>query len=159
MRAEKNMQYPADVQLIMTANPCLCGNRDERVCYCSAREVQYYWKRLGNALLDRIDIRVPVKPVTVEQITGEKGETSKEIRKRVSSVIQIQAERFVDFNFRWNAHISPGLIDKFCYLDMECAYSSRSNREVLLSEYRMRVCSRKGNKAALTFFKGLSFDY
>jgi magnesium chelatase family protein len=123
VRAEKNIQYPADFQLVMTANPCPCGNlgRDERVCWCTAREVQYYWKRLGNALLDRIDIRVPVKPVTVEQMTGKKGEISADVRARVSAVIGIQEARFKNYDFKWNAHIPPGLIEKFCYLDNECA--------------------------------------
>jgi magnesium chelatase family protein len=122
VRAEKNVQYPADLQLVMTANPCPCGNlgRDERVCYCTAREVQYYWKRLGNALLDRIDIRVPVKPVTVEQITGKKGETSEQVRDRVTAVIEIQEKRFKDCSFKWNAHVPPGLIEKFCYMDNDC---------------------------------------
>ncbi len=123
VRAEKNILYPASFQLILTANPCPCGNlgRDERVCYCSTREIQGYWKRLGGALLDRIDIRVPVKPVSVEKMTGEKGEASEQVRERVTAVIKIQTDRYKDYSFNWNAHIPAGLIEKFCYLNNECA--------------------------------------
>ena len=123
VRAEKNILYPASFQLIITSNPCPCGNlgRDERVCYCSTREIQAYWKRLGGALLDRIDIRVPVKPVSIEKMVGEKGETSEQVRERVTTVIEIQAVRFKDLSFNWNAHIPPGLMERFCNLNKECA--------------------------------------
>jgi magnesium chelatase family protein len=115
--------YPASFQLIITSNPCPCGNlgRDERVCYCSTREIQAYWKRLGGALLDRIDIRVPVKPVSIEKMVGDKGENSEQVRERVTTVIEIQAARFKDFSFNWNAHIPPGLMERFCSLNKECA--------------------------------------
>ena len=45
----KKYFIPASFQLVMTANPCPCGNlgRNKRVCYCSTREIQAYWKRLG----------------------------------------------------------------------------------------------------------------
>ena len=124
VRAEKNVQYPADVQLVMTANPCPCGNlgRDERVCYCSIREVRAYWKKLGGALLDRIDIRIPVKPVSVEYIVGENGESSSDVSNRIRKVIDLQTLRFKEYSFNWNAHIPHGLIEKFCNLDKECAF-------------------------------------
>ena len=54
----------------MTANPCPCGNlgRRQAACICSTAEVKHYWKRLGGALLDRIDIRVPVNDTPAAEL-------------------------------------------------------------------------------------------
>ena len=67
-RAGKNYWYPANFQLVITTNPCPCGNRGkaDSVCVCSNKEVSGYWKRLGGALLDRIDIRIQVGKKTKE---------------------------------------------------------------------------------------------
>ena len=61
-RASGQTRFPADFQLFLAANPCPCGNlgRRGRFCLCSLVEVERYWKRLGGALLDRMDIRIPV---------------------------------------------------------------------------------------------------
>ena len=63
-RAGRVVRYPADFQLVLAANPCPCGNlgRDGKVCVCSIPDVQRYWRRIGGPLLDRIDIRVPLRP-------------------------------------------------------------------------------------------------
>jgi len=60
IRAERRYWYPADIQLIMTANACPCGNYGAigRRCLCSLSEIYNYRKRLGAALLDRVEIRV-----------------------------------------------------------------------------------------------------
>ena len=61
-RAGNSYWYPADFQLVMAANPCPCGNlgKDSSACVCSMKEIHRYWKKIGGALLDRIDMRVPV---------------------------------------------------------------------------------------------------
>ncbi|TVR87551.1 MAG: ATP-binding protein, partial [Spirochaetaceae bacterium] len=60
IRAERRYWYPADIQLVMTANACPCGNNGAlgRRCLCSLSEIHNYRKRLGAALLDRVEIRV-----------------------------------------------------------------------------------------------------
>jgi magnesium chelatase family protein len=123
VRAGTSIRYPASFQLVMASNICPCGNLglDNKVCFCSSPEVQRYWKRMGGALLDRIDIRVPVKPVSVEDMVGEKGETSKAVRERVIRAIKRQRERYKGLPFRKNALIPPGMIGKFCALDEEFA--------------------------------------
>ncbi len=39
---------------------------------CTRYEIQKYWKKLGGALLDRIDMRVPVLPVPASALLGVK---------------------------------------------------------------------------------------
>ncbi len=82
IRAERRYWYPADIQLIMTANACPCGNYGAigRRCLCSLSEIYNYRKRLGAALLDRVEIRVwqaeeveaePATEPATEQATEE----------------------------------------------------------------------------------------
>ncbi len=64
-RAERTFWFPACFQLVMAANPCPCGNlgRENAVCLCGPAEIYRYWRRMGGALLDRVDMRLPVSPV------------------------------------------------------------------------------------------------
>ncbi len=123
VRAGKSIRYPASFQLVMASNTCPCGNlgRRDRVCVCSSQEVERYWKRLGNALLDRIDIRIPVKPVPIEEMIGEAGESSREVRSRVMKTVHVQRERYRKLGFSWNSQIPPGKINLFCPLSGECS--------------------------------------
>lgn len=81
-RAGRRYWFPADFQLIMATNPCPCGmlGRSDRTCLCGVQEVERYWKRLGGPLIDRIDLRLSVRP---EHAVTDGGESSAEIRRRV----------------------------------------------------------------------------
>lgn len=123
-RVRSNVWYPASFQLVLAANPCPCGNlgRKDKVCLCGSKEVYYYWKKIGGALLDRIDIRVPVQPVSPDAIIGDKGSSSQEARARVMRAVKIQRERYANLGFSSNSRIPPGLLDRFCVLDTSCAH-------------------------------------
>lgn len=126
-RAGRVFWYPADFQLIMTANPCPCGNRGKAdgVCMCSNAEVVSYWKRLGGALLDRIDMRIPVRPLSSEELlpdfSGEEsdGFTSMDMRKIVTEVALLQRERFQGTDIVFNSEIPPGKISRYIQPDRE----------------------------------------
>ncbi|MBN2737331.1 MAG: YifB family Mg chelatase-like AAA ATPase [Spirochaetales bacterium] len=120
-RANGSVWFPASFQLVLAANPCPCGNlgRKESTCHCAAREIYRYWQRLGGALLDRIDIRVPLSPTSPEELIGEKGESTEIIRQRVNRVVDIQARRYEGLGFKRNARLPPGMVDRFCILDKE----------------------------------------
>ena len=61
-RAGRTTIYPANFQLLLALNPCPCGNygSKERICLCSAKSVDLYWKKIGGPLLDRIPIRLHI---------------------------------------------------------------------------------------------------
>ncbi|MDR3312716.1 MAG: YifB family Mg chelatase-like AAA ATPase [Spirochaetaceae bacterium] len=63
-RAGRSSVYPASYQLLIATNPCSCGNFGSpgKVCVCSMRSVEQYWRKFSAPLLDRIDIRIPVFP-------------------------------------------------------------------------------------------------
>lgn len=118
-RAGASVWFPADFQLIMAANPCPCGNlgRDEAVCLCDRFEIHRYWRRVGAALLDRIDVRVPCTPVDPEVILSNEEEPSARVRGRVEEAVARQATRFRGRPFTRNSRIPPGLLGRYCELD------------------------------------------
>jgi magnesium chelatase family protein len=107
----------------MAMNPCPCGNlgRSKAACFCSALEISRYWRKLGGALLDRVDLRIPLEPVRFDEMSGDAadGQNSAAIGRRVAAAIRIQRERYKGLPFNRNAHIAPGLVDRFCALDRE----------------------------------------
>ena len=123
VRAEGPHRLPADFQLILAANSCPCGRLGadsakitDSGCFCSPDEIRRYWRKLGSALLDRIDLRIPVRAPGILTPGGEGGETSSEIRRRVMAAVETQKERFKGSGTRRNSGMFPAQIDKFCPL-------------------------------------------
>lgn len=63
-RAGRCTTYPANIQLLMACNPCPCGNygRKDKICLCSAKSVEQYWKKFSAPLLDRVPIKLHIDP-------------------------------------------------------------------------------------------------
>ncbi len=120
VRASKSFWYPADFQLFMAINPCPCGNlgREESICTCSHSSIAKYWKRVGGALLDRIDMRVPVQPTSATTLLESKEECSLLVRKRILRARQWQRERFAGARHKpYNSRIPAGQVAGFCAID------------------------------------------
>jgi magnesium chelatase family protein len=138
-RAGCTVRYPASIQLVLAFNPCPCGNlgRSRHVCRCSPLEISRYWRRVGGALLDRIDLRVPLEPVPAEQMCIPADPAAgDQVRARVRSAAGIQRDRYRGYPFSWNSRIPPGLIDAFCPL------SSASRSALLDAGKAMSLSSR-----------------
>jgi magnesium chelatase family protein len=64
-RAAGSATFPCRAQLVLAANPCPCARAaGDTACTCSALERRRYQSRLSGPLLDRIDLRVDLPPVT-----------------------------------------------------------------------------------------------
>ena len=74
-RAGRTTIYPANFQLLLALNPCPCGNygSKDKICLCSAKEVELYWKKLSGPLLDRVPIKIHI-----DHLEGEREEYSLE---------------------------------------------------------------------------------
>jgi len=120
-RAGNSYWYPADFQLVMAANPCPCGNlgKDGSACVCSANEIHRYWKKIGGALLDRIDMRVPVKPVDPSYLLSGESESSFQIKDRVEKAVEMQKKRYGKEEYSRNGRIPAGAVKIHCPLDEE----------------------------------------
>ncbi len=132
VRAGLNCWFPADFQLILTANPCPCGNlgREEAVCICTRFEIERYWKKLGGALLDRIDLRVPVRPVPAAELLRGKTTSSAQLRRMVMTARNAQTARFNNGVSALNGKPKPAEISRWCALDPE---TTRAFEEALRS--------------------------
>ena len=117
-RAGRSFWFPADFQLVMAANPCPCGNmgRNSAACVCSPREIERYWRRIGGALLDRIDMRIPLEPVSGADLLTSQEESSRLIRQRVRKAHEIQIIRHKKQDFSWNSRISLTRLNEYCEL-------------------------------------------
>ena len=118
-RAEGNARLPADFQLILAANPCPCGKLgvETGACFCSSDEISRHWKRLGAALLDRVDLRVPLAASAFAVGGTATSESSAAVLARVEVAVRIQRERYAGLGMRRNARLGPGLIEACCPLD------------------------------------------
>lgn len=88
-RAGRSTIFPANFQLFMTTDPCPCGNYgSEKVCLCSAREIEMYWKKLSDPLLDRIHIKI-----NVNMDNSENEISQKQIKTWIKNAYQIQRKR------------------------------------------------------------------
>ena len=62
-RARGETDFPAQVQLVLAANPCPCARpAGDLACQCSPLVRRRYLRRLSGPLLDRVDMRVDLAP-------------------------------------------------------------------------------------------------
>ena len=111
--------FPARFSLIALANPCLCGKSrpgDESECTCTPRAREAYRAKLSGPLADRLEIRVRVEALSIDEfIAAEVSETSEVVQARVQSAVDLQISRQGCLNARLNPEIEQSLwrgIDK-----------------------------------------------
>lgn len=121
-RANNRSSYPARAMLVASMNPCPCGYLGSRThaCRCTPQAVQRYQGRVSGPLLDRIDLRVEVGEVPQEALRqGASGETSAQVRGRVSEARSRQQRRYEGAGLYANAQIGARQLSRFCRLDAE----------------------------------------
>lgn len=111
-RAAGVVRLPAKFLMMLAANPCPCGRRSSgphSACECPAAAVRRYQARLSGPLLDRVDLRVEVRPVTRAELvgTGTRGETSATVAARVLAARERAAARLAHTPWRTNSDV-PG---------------------------------------------------
>jgi len=120
-RAKFSVDYPANVMLIASMNPCLCGfyNHPEKECTCPPGAVQKYLNKISGPLLDRIDLHVEVTPVNFSELSSDRlAEKSEDIRERVIKARDIQTERFGNKpDLHANAQMSPQMVRDICKIN------------------------------------------
>jgi magnesium chelatase family protein len=120
-RAKFTVTYPSSFMLVASMNPSPGGyfNDPDAPVTSSPAEMQRYLSKISGPLLDRIDIHIEVTPVPFDKLSEDrKGETSVDIRKRVTKARQIQTQRFSDSEVvHYNAQMNTKQIRKYCLLD------------------------------------------
>ena len=120
-RAKFTVTYPSSFMLVASMNPSPGGyfNDPDAPVTSSPAEMQRYLSKISGPLLDRIDIHIEVTPVPFDKLSDErKGESSAQIRERVTKAREKQAERFKDIDYiHYNAQMDVKQIRTFCALD------------------------------------------
>ena len=122
-RAKFTVTYPSSFMLVASMNPSPSGyfNEPGAPVTSSPGEMQRYLSKISGPLLDRIDIHIEVTPVPFEKLSEErKGESSVDIRKRVTAARDRQTQRFKENDHvHYNAQMNVRQIREYCDLDKE----------------------------------------
>ncbi|MGH4015597.1 MAG: YifB family Mg chelatase-like AAA ATPase [Pseudonocardiaceae bacterium] len=106
-RRDGVVRYPARCLLILAANPCPCAPPDERDCTCAPSARRRYLGRLSGPLLDRVDLRVAMRPVKdMGQVQAEP-ESTAIVRQRVLRAREAARARWAGTGWSTNAEV-PG---------------------------------------------------
>ncbi len=107
-RAAGVVRLPARFLMVLAANPCPCGRHAVRgdTCDCAPSAVRRYQSRLSGPLLDRIDLRVDVEPVTRADLLGG-GRATATVAARVRTARARAAARLQGTPWQLNANV-PG---------------------------------------------------
>lgn len=116
-RAGRSTNYPANFQLLLAVNPCPCGNYGSKtkICLCSTKAVEQYWKKFSAPLLDRVDLRVFVENTSSNDEGRTNLTTTEEIRKGIAKAVSAQRKR----QGIKNAKLEPHEIAQFCKINNE----------------------------------------
>ncbi|MBP5283474.1 MAG: ATP-binding protein, partial [Treponema sp.] len=90
-----------------------CGNygSSSKICLCSAKSVDMYWRKFSGPLLDRIDIRIKVE--NPGENDTDFSVPTHVLRESVARAVKIQRRR----QGKKNANLTPQEILDFCILD------------------------------------------
>lgn len=122
VRARYAVRYPARFQLMAAMNPCPCGwlGHPERACTDSPHAVRRYQGRVSGPFLDRMDLVVPVTPLSPEELAqAAPGEPSAVVRGRIVAARERQRERLAETGWVCNADVpaSGEALERLCPLE------------------------------------------
>ena len=110
-RSGLTARFPARFTLVLAANPCPCakGASPSSACTCTPAARRRYLARLSGPLLDRVDVKVELLPVSRAELLSDRrfAERSSVVAARVEAARDRAARRLKDTRWRLNAEV-PG---------------------------------------------------
>jgi magnesium chelatase family protein len=111
-RAGAQAVFPARFTLVLAANPCPCAKAagpGRAGCSCSPAARRRYLARISGPLLDRVDVKVRLQPVSRRDMLYDQkfAEPSAVVAQRVAAARERAAARLADTPWRVNAEV-PG---------------------------------------------------
>lgn len=105
-RLGRSATFPARFTLVLASNPCPCGWAIGKAlrCTCSPLASRKYRERLSGPILDRIDLRIELEPLSQADLLRT-GESSLQIAERVARARARSAERFRNHPWSINSEI------------------------------------------------------
>jgi magnesium chelatase family protein len=110
-RSGMTARFPARFTLVLAANPCPCAKTATAgsACTCAPLARRRYLARLSGPLLDRVDVKVELLPVSRAELLSDRklAEPSAVVAARVVQARQRAARRLAGSPWRLNAEV-PG---------------------------------------------------
>lgn len=107
-RRDGIVRYPSRFQLVLATNPCPCAPARDTDCTCSPRARRQYMSRLSGPLLDRVDLRVRMRPITAMSCDGAgAAESTAAVAARVDAARARAASRWAAHGWQTNSQV-PG---------------------------------------------------
>ena len=105
-RSGEVITYPARFLLIGNMNVCPCGSLGDpnAICTCTAQKIANHWARPGRQLIERFDIRLPIRPQgDMLSLIGKRHKPDSFYTGKVEQALSRQRERYkyietVDYN-------------------------------------------------------------
>ncbi|MCR5213198.1 MAG: YifB family Mg chelatase-like AAA ATPase [Eubacterium sp.] len=138
-RVKASYTFPANFMLVSARNNCPCGHYPDRnKCRCTPGEIFRYQSKVSHPIMDRIDIRLEVSPVSYDQLfSNAKGISSSEARNIITSARKRQELRYKNENFIFNSQIPQSKIDQYVKL-------GQSEKDLLQTIYQKSNLSARG---------------
>ena len=103
-------RFPARFTLVLAANPCPCAKMAGRAdgCNCSPMTRRRYLGRISGPLLDRVDLKIELQPVSRRELLNDRNfaESSRTVALRVIQARDRAARRLRGSPWCLNAEIS-----------------------------------------------------
>ena len=134
-RANSQVRFPANFQLVAAMNPCPCGYYGDKSgrCQCRPEQIKRYQEKLSGPLLDRIDLHIIVPALPASDLqSAQKGESSAVVRERVIQAYQRQQAR----QGKANNELSPSELDQFAPL------GDAESRILAMAQSRLNLSAR-----------------
>lgn len=117
-RASGRVSFPCSFMMVGAMNPCRCGyyGHPTRECTCRKGDVAKYVSKVSGPLRDRMDIQIELPSLSYGEIaSGEPGERSEDIRKRVCAAREYFRQRMGgDTGGAFcNAQLDPARLHKY----------------------------------------------
>jgi magnesium chelatase family protein len=104
-------RFPARFTLVLAANPCPCARvaGPSEGCSCSPATRRRYLGRISGPLLDRVDVKIELEPVSRKELLSDRtfSESSLTVARRVAQARQRAAHRLQGTPWRLNGEV-PG---------------------------------------------------
>lgn len=115
-RVHAQVTFPARFQLVLSSNPCPCGWHGVaggQPCACTPFAVRRYAERLSGPILDRVDIRHWLVPLTRSYLrNAPPEEPSAVVAERVAAARDRQRHRLAKLGYTLNATVPGGVLRK-----------------------------------------------
>lgn len=123
-RVGSRVTYPAQFILIAAHNPCPCGfyGTNIKPCKCSPLQRARYQQKIPGAILDRIDLFLNIAQTEANKLLSAHVDclNISDIKRRIEQARQLQAERYKNLPYKFNARLTGPQVRQYLSLNSKC---------------------------------------